>query len=50
MHGIEKVGFGLTGIAWNVGSYFLPDWNGLEGRKSFCPDWNSLDWSKSVLA
>jgi hypothetical protein len=27
----------LTGMAWNGG-----------GR--FCPDWNSLDWSKSVLA
>jgi hypothetical protein len=27
---MEKVGFGLTGIAWNVGSWFLPDWNGLE--------------------
>jgi hypothetical protein len=32
--GIKKVGFGLTGIAWNVGSWFLPDWNGLELRKS----------------
>jgi hypothetical protein len=34
---MEKVGFGLTGIAWNGGSLF-------------CPDWNSLDWRKSVLA
>jgi hypothetical protein len=34
---MEKVGFGLTGIASNGGS-------------RFCPDWNSLDWRKLVLA
>jgi hypothetical protein len=34
---MSEVGFGLTGMAWNGGSwvYF---------------DWNSLDWRKSVLA
>jgi hypothetical protein len=34
---MSEVGFCLTGMAWNGGS-------------PFCPDWNSLDWSKSVLA
>jgi hypothetical protein len=31
---MEKVGFWLTWIAWNVGRWFLPDLNGLEWRKS----------------
>jgi hypothetical protein len=31
---MEKVGFDLTGIAWIVGSWFLPDWNVLEWKKS----------------
>jgi hypothetical protein len=35
--GMEEVGFGLTGMARNVGSRVWPDWNG-------------LDWRKSVLA
>jgi hypothetical protein len=33
---MSGVGFGLTGIAWNGGSRFWPDWN-------------SLDWQKPVL-
>jgi hypothetical protein len=26
--GMEEVGFGLTGMAWNRGRWFWPDWNG----------------------
>jgi hypothetical protein len=46
----EEVNFGLTGIAWNGGSWFLPDWNGLEWRKSVlaCLEWHG--GRKSVLA
>jgi hypothetical protein len=28
-----KVVSGLTGMVWNGGSWFWPDWNGLEWRK-----------------
>jgi hypothetical protein len=31
---MEKVGFSLTGMAWNGGSQFVHDFNGLESRKS----------------
>jgi hypothetical protein len=34
---MSDVSNGLTGMAWNGGSQFLPDWN-------------SLEWTKSVLA
>jgi hypothetical protein len=49
---MENVGFGLTGIAWNVGSWFLPDleWLGMEKVGFGLNEWNSLDWSKSVFA
>jgi hypothetical protein len=30
---MEKVGFSLTGMAWNGGSQFCHDCNGLESRK-----------------
>jgi hypothetical protein len=46
---MEEVGFDLTGMAWNRGSRFCPDWNGLEGRKSFLSDCNSLEWRKLFL-
>jgi hypothetical protein len=32
---MEEVGFGLTEMAWNGGSWFWPDWNGSELRKLF---------------
>jgi hypothetical protein len=38
---MEEVGFGLTGIAWNGGSQFWPNWKGLEWRKSVLA---SLEW------
>jgi hypothetical protein len=31
--GMEEVGFGLSRMAWNGGSQFLPDWNSLEWMK-----------------
>jgi hypothetical protein len=31
---MEEVGLGHTEMAWNKGIWFLPDWNGLEWRKS----------------
>jgi hypothetical protein len=31
---MENVGLGLTVMAWNKGIWFLPDWNGMEWRKS----------------
>jgi hypothetical protein len=31
---MEVLGFGPTGMAWNGGSWFWPDSNGLEWRKS----------------
>jgi hypothetical protein len=60
---MENVGFGLTGSAWNGGSGFWPDWNGLEwrkfvsaglecfwnGRSRFGPDWNGLARQKSIV-
>jgi hypothetical protein len=30
---MKEVGFGLSGMAWNGGSWFWPDWNGSEWRK-----------------
>jgi hypothetical protein len=30
---MEEVGFGLTEMAWNGGSRFWPEQNGLERRK-----------------
>jgi translation elongation factor EF-1beta len=33
-HGMEEIGFGLTGMAWNRGSRVWPDWNSLERTKS----------------
>jgi hypothetical protein len=38
---MEEVGFGQTGMAWNGGSRFWPDWNGLERRKSILA---RLEW------
>jgi hypothetical protein len=32
--GMKEVGLGLTGMAWNGGSRFWLDWNGLEYKKS----------------
>jgi hypothetical protein len=31
---MEKINFGWTGMAWNRGSWFMPDWNGQEKRKT----------------
>jgi hypothetical protein len=31
---MEEIGFGLTGMAWNGGSRFWPELNGLKGRNS----------------
>jgi hypothetical protein len=37
---------GLTGIAWNGGSRFWPDWNGLEVRiEEICFGLNGLAWN-----
>jgi hypothetical protein len=30
---MDEIGFGATGIAWNEGSGFWPDWNVFEWRK-----------------
>jgi hypothetical protein len=32
-YGMKEVGFSLTVMAWNGGSRFCSDWNGLEWRK-----------------
>jgi hypothetical protein len=52
---MEKVGFGLTGMAWNGGRRFCLDWDGLDwmksvlakqawnGKSQFWPDWNGLE-------
>jgi hypothetical protein len=47
---MEEVSLSLTGIAWNEGSRFLPEYNGL-GMKEvwFWPHWNSLEWWKWIL-
>jgi hypothetical protein len=34
---MEEIVFGLTGMVWNGGGRFWPDWNGLE-------------WGKLILA
>jgi hypothetical protein len=31
--GMSEVDFGSTGMAWNRGSHFWHDWNGLERKK-----------------
>jgi hypothetical protein len=31
--GMEEIGFGQNGMAWNGGSRIWPDWNSLEWRK-----------------
>jgi hypothetical protein len=36
-HGMKKFGFGLTGMAWNGGSQFWPDWLRME-EFVFSPD------------
>jgi hypothetical protein len=38
---MEEVGFYLTGIAWNGGDRFWPDWNSLECKQSFLV---GLEW------
>jgi hypothetical protein len=42
---MEEVGLGLTGMAWNKGIWFFPDWNGLEWRKSILAgrDWLGME-------
>jgi hypothetical protein len=30
---MEEVDFGLTEMAWNEGSWFWPDWSGMEWKK-----------------
>jgi hypothetical protein len=45
MLGLEQIGFGLTGMAWNGKSQFWPDWSGLEWRKSVlaCLEWPGME-------
>jgi hypothetical protein len=42
---MEEFGFGLTGMAWNGGSQFWPDWRGLEWKKSVlaCLAWLGIE-------
>jgi hypothetical protein len=59
---MKEVGFGLTEMAWNGGSQFLPDWTDFEWRKLVFArlewlemeqvgfDLSSLERRKSVLA
>jgi hypothetical protein len=59
---MEKVGFDLTGMAWNEEGGFGPTGMAWKGESQFCPDrkaWNGgqfwpdlngLDWQMSVLA
>jgi hypothetical protein len=38
---MKEVGFVPTGMAWNGGKRFWPDWNGWEKKKSFLA---GLEW------
>jgi hypothetical protein len=48
---MKEVGFGLTGMAWNKGSWFWLDWNSFKLRKLvFGFIIKALEWKKSILA
>jgi hypothetical protein len=46
---MEEVGLGVTGMAWNKGIWFLPDWNGLDWRKSISTGLEGLRMEENGL-